>query len=41
MIFRNGVTAANRQTMANNIANFVKSNGLDGINIDWEYPGVS
>lgn len=40
MIFRNGVTSANRLTMAKNIANFVKDNELDGINIDWEYPGV-
>ncbi|KAF2168013.1 glycoside hydrolase family 18 protein [Zasmidium cellare ATCC 36951] len=39
-IFRNGVTAANRQTMANSIASFVTSNNLDGINIDWEYPGA-
>jgi GH18 family chitinase len=41
MIFRNGVTAANRITMAANIANFIKDNNLDGVDIDWEYPGVS
>lgn len=40
MIFREGVTAANRLTMATNIANFINDNGLDGVNIDWEYPGV-
>ncbi len=40
MIFRNGVTSANRLTMATNIANFINNNGLDGVNIDWEYPGV-
>lgn len=40
-IFRQGVTAANRLTMARTMANFVISNGLDGIDIDWEYPGVS
>jgi hypothetical protein len=40
-IFRQGVTAANRQTLAQNLANFINSNGLDGIDIDWEYPGVS
>ena len=40
MIFREGVTAANRLTMATNIANFIKDNDLDGVNIDWEYPGV-
>jgi hypothetical protein len=32
-IFRNGVTAANRVTMATNIANFVEENGLDGVDI--------
>lgn len=39
-IFRQGVTAANRLTLATSIANFVKANGLDGVDIDWEYPGV-
>jgi GH18 family chitinase len=39
-IFRNGVTAANRMTMATNIANFINQNNLDGVDIDWEYPGV-
>lgn len=40
-IFRQGVTAANRFKMASNIAQFVKDHDLDGIDIDWEYPGVS
>ncbi|RAL13110.1 glycoside hydrolase family 18 protein [Aspergillus homomorphus CBS 101889] len=40
MIFREGVTAANRLTMATNIANFIKEHDLDGVNIDWEYPGA-
>jgi GH18 family chitinase len=40
-IFREGVTAANRETMATNMANFIIANDLDGIDIDWEYPGVS
>jgi hypothetical protein len=40
-IFRQGVTAANRHTMATNMANFIIDNNLDGIDIDWEYPGVS
>jgi GH18 family chitinase len=40
MIFREGVTAANRLTMATNIADFINNNNLDGVNIDWEYPGV-
>jgi GH18 family chitinase len=39
-IFRNGVTAANRQTLAHNIADFIYNNGLDGVDIDWEYPGA-
>ncbi|PNY28367.1 Killer toxin subunits alpha/beta-like protein [Tolypocladium capitatum] len=37
-IFRAGVQSANREKMAQNIASFVKSEGLDGIDIDWEYP---
>ncbi|OCK75262.1 glycoside hydrolase family 18 protein [Lepidopterella palustris CBS 459.81] len=40
MIFRNGVTAANRNTLATNIANFIKAHNLDGVDIDWEYPGA-
>ncbi|KAL7939413.1 glycoside hydrolase family 18 protein [Trichoderma chlorosporum] len=39
-IFREGVTAANRLTMATNIADFINDNDLDGVNIDWEYPGA-
>ncbi|GAB1203521.1 hypothetical protein APSETT445_002156 [Aspergillus pseudonomiae] len=39
-IFRQGVKPANRLTMATNIANFVKANNLDGVDIDWEYPGA-
>ncbi|GFF80120.1 killer toxin subunits alpha/beta [Aspergillus lentulus] len=39
-IFRQGVKAANRLTMATNIANFIKENNLDGVDIDWEYPGA-
>lgn len=39
-IFRQGVTAANRMAMATSIANFIKANNLDGVDIDWEYPGV-
>jgi GH18 family chitinase len=40
-IFREGVTSANRGTLAQNVANFLTSNGLDGVDFDWEYPGVS
>lgn len=38
-IFRNGVTASNRQTLANNVVDFVEKCGLDGVDFDWEYPG--
>ncbi|AEO59465.1 glycoside hydrolase family 18 protein [Thermothelomyces thermophilus ATCC 42464] len=39
-IFRNGVKAENRLTMAKSIANFIKEHDLDGVDIDWEYPGA-
>uniref|UniRef100_A0A0L0NAP9 chitinase n=1 Tax=Tolypocladium ophioglossoides (strain CBS 100239) TaxID=1163406 RepID=A0A0L0NAP9_TOLOC len=39
-IFRQGVTPANRLTLATNIADFIKDNGLDGVDIDWEYPSA-
>ncbi|KAJ6559463.1 glycoside hydrolase superfamily [Mycena vulgaris] len=38
-IFRNAVSAANRQTFASNLVAFVNQWGLDGVDIDWEYPG--
>jgi chitinase len=38
-IFREGVTSANVITLATNVAAFVVNNGLDGVDIDWEYPG--
>jgi chitinase len=40
-IFREGVKSANRNRLATNIANFIHTHGLDGVDIDWEYPGVS
>ncbi|CAG8890307.1 unnamed protein product [Penicillium egyptiacum] len=40
-ILRQGTTAANRKTLATNIANFIKDNNLDGVDIDWEYPGAT
>jgi chitinase len=40
-IFRTGVLDGNRQKLAANIAKFIGDNGLDGVDFDWEYPGVS
>ncbi|KAJ3471898.1 hypothetical protein MRS44_001997 [Fusarium solani] len=39
-IFREGVKPANRLTMATKIANFIIKNDLEGVGIDWEYPGA-
>jgi chitinase len=39
-IFRTGVLDGNRQTLAANIASFIVDNNLDGVDFDWEYPGV-
>ncbi|KAL8333671.1 hypothetical protein RB593_003384 [Gaeumannomyces tritici] len=39
-IFRDGVKSINRLTMARNIANFIIQHDLDGVDIDWEYPGA-
>ncbi|KAJ5742571.1 glycoside hydrolase [Penicillium nucicola] len=39
MIFREGTSAAHRSTLVENIVNYVSDTGLDGIDIDWEYPG--
>jgi GH18 family chitinase/LysM repeat protein len=38
--FRNAVTTANRQAFVNSVAAFIKQHNLDGVNIDWEYPGA-
>jgi len=40
-IFRQGVTADQRATFVNNVVKFLNDNGLDGVDFDWEYPGVS
>jgi chitinase len=39
MIFRQATAPANRENTANNVVNFLKSNGIDGLDFDWEYPG--
>ncbi|KAH6698447.1 glycoside hydrolase superfamily [Leptodontidium sp. MPI-SDFR-AT-0119] len=39
-IFRNAVTDSNRATFAKNVASFVRTNNLDGVDFDWEYPGA-
>lgn len=41
MILRDGVKEENREAMAKSIVSFITDNGLNGIDIDWEYPGVS
>lgn len=33
--------SSNADTFALNIAKFVKDESIDGVEIDWEYPGVS
>lgn len=39
MIFRNAVADKNREKFATNLVNFIKKYKLDGIDLDWEYPG--
>jgi GH18 family chitinase/LysM repeat protein len=39
-IFREGVKPANRLKMATKVAKFITDNDLDGVDIDWEYPGA-
>lgn len=38
--FRDAAKPANRETFANNCIKFMKDNGLDGLDFDWEYPGA-
>lgn len=39
-IFREGVKPGNREILATNLANFILANNMDGIDLDWEYPGA-
>lgn len=38
---REAMTEANRMNFVNNIISFLNKEGLDGVDFDWEYPGVS
>lgn len=38
---RTAMSPANRKTFAANIASFLNKNNIDGVDFDWEYPGVS
>jgi len=40
-ILRQAMSPANRNTFATNIAKFLTDEGIDGVDFDWEYPGVS
>lgn len=39
-ILREAVKSGNRARFIGNLLTFVASNGLDGIDLDWEYPGA-
>ncbi|KAH6608594.1 hypothetical protein Trco_001940 [Trichoderma cornu-damae] len=39
--FREAVKPENRDFFANQVVQFVKSNNLDGVDFDWEYPGAT
>lgn len=40
-ILREAVKPANRDTFQKNLVAFVEEHDLDGVDLDWEYPGVS
>ncbi|KAJ3492170.1 hypothetical protein NLG97_g5467 [Lecanicillium saksenae] len=39
-VLRDAVKAENRPQFVKNLVSFVQDHGLDGIDIDWEYPGA-
>ncbi|GAB1217539.1 hypothetical protein ATERTT37_006778 [Aspergillus terreus] len=39
-IFRVGVSPANREAFAQSVAKFATDHNLDGLDFDWEYPGL-
>jgi chitinase len=39
-MLRTAMSGSNANTFATNIVNFVNKNNLDGVDIDWEYPGA-
>jgi hypothetical protein len=40
-ILREAMAPANRAAFAANLAKFLEDEGVDGVDFDWEYPGVS
>lgn len=40
-ILRQAMHPDNRETFAQNVANFVSREGIEGVDFDWEYPGAT
>lgn len=39
-LLRNAMQPINRDIFQENVVAFVQDNGLDGVDLDWEYPGA-